>query len=80
MLLELAGKLGDKDGLLAVFNPLPEPVARSLRVNLYYTGLTDIARVRHEDGPVHTMELARNYTVELPVQVAGQGMTWFVIE
>lgn len=32
--------------LLAVFNPLDRPVSRTIRVDLYYTGLTDNARIR----------------------------------
>ncbi len=66
-------------GLLVVFNPLNEPVTRTLRVNLYYTGLTETARIRERDGPEQNRPLARDYTVELPVTVPAQGMNWFVV-
>jgi hypothetical protein len=49
-------------------------------VNLYYTGLTDTAQVRCEGGATSAMKLARDYTIDLPVQVPAQGMTWFVIQ
>lgn len=67
-------------GLLAVFNPLNEPVTRTLRVNLYYTGLTKTARVQERTGARRTFELARDYSIALPVTVPAQGFNWFVIE
>ena len=35
----------DEKGMLCVYNPLDQDVTRTLRVNLYYTGLTDAAHV-----------------------------------
>lgn len=67
-------------GLLVVFNPLNEPVTKTLRVNLYYTGLTGTARIRECDATVKSFKLARDHTVELPVRVPAQGMNWFVVE
>jgi hypothetical protein len=72
-------KLKEK-GLLVVFNPLSTPVTRTLRINLYYTGLTTKARVRHEDLGSKNFKLARDYTLDLPVTVPAQGMTWCVME
>lgn len=67
-------------GMLVVFNPLAEPVERTLRVNLYYTGLSDVARVREQDGRPRPLRLARDYTVEIPVRVPARGMNWYSIE
>jgi hypothetical protein len=67
-------------GLLAVFNPLDQPVTRTLRVNLYYTGLKDTARLRERDGRVNRLKLSRDHTVEIPVTVPAQGMNWFTVE
>jgi hypothetical protein len=67
-------------GLLAVFNPLDQPLTRTLRVPLYYTGLTTTARVRNQDGPARRYKLARDYSMDLPVTVPAQGFRWFVIE
>jgi len=67
-------------GMLVVFNPLAEPREKTLRVNLYYTGLTKAARVSHEGGPAKEHALDRDYGIELPVRVAPEAMTWFVIE
>ena len=67
-------------GLLAVFNPLDQPVTRTLRVNLYYTGLKDTARLRERDGRANRLKLSRDHTVEIPVTVPAQGMNWFTVE
>ncbi|MHB1037350.1 MAG: hypothetical protein ACYC35_22485 [Pirellulales bacterium] len=72
-------KLKEK-GLLVVFNPLGQAVTRTLRVNVYYTGLSDKVQVREEGGPAKTLPVGRDYTIELPVQVPPQGMKWLVLE
>jgi len=68
-------------GMLIVFNPLNEPVTgRSLRVPLYYTGLTDVATIRRQEGPARQYDLDRQYMVDLTIDLPPKGMTWFVIE
>ncbi|MHB8972971.1 MAG: hypothetical protein ACYC3X_01400 [Pirellulaceae bacterium] len=69
----------EEKGLLVVFNPLDEPIRQTLRVNLYYTGLTETARVRDLAGQEATLQLRRDYAIDLPVEVPAQGMTWYVI-
>ena len=78
-MLHVNPKLREK-GLLVVFNPLNEPVTKTLHVNLYYTGLTDSARIRENSGPAKRFKLGRDHSVALPVQVSPQGMSWYVIE
>lgn len=46
----------------------------------YYTGLTDKARIRVEDGKVKTYRLNRDYTVEITVRIPANGHTWLVVE
>ena len=78
-MLHVNPKLKEK-GMLVVFNPLKQPAAKILRVNLYYTGLTKVARVSLQGRNAKTIKLSRDYTVELPVQVPAQGMIWCVVE
>ena len=78
-MLHVNPRLKEK-GLLVVFNPLNEPVTRNLRVNLYYTGLTDTARVRDQDGIEKKFKLSRDFSIELLAKVPAQAMSWFVIE
>lgn len=70
----------DHKGLLVVFNPLEKPVEKTIRVNLYYTGLTDRAKIREREGLSKTYQLDRQYHVDIPVRVPGQSMSWCVID
>ncbi len=78
-MLHVNPKLKEK-GMLIVFNPLNQPVAKTLRVNLYYTGLTDEAIVSEQGEKATAFRINRDYAIELPVDVPAQGMNWFVIE
>ena len=69
----------DEKGLLMVYNPLDREVSKTLRVPLYYTGLTEVASVSEQDGEPKPHELDRGYTIELPVRVPANGRTWFVV-
>ena len=71
-------KLAEK-GMLCVYNPRDQKVTKTLRVNLYYTGLTKQATLMHGDGREETLELARDHTVEIRVTVPANAMRWYVI-
>lgn len=78
-MLHVNPKLKEK-GMLVVFNPLKNEVEQTLKVNLYYTGLTNEARIREREGKSRDYAIGRDYSVEVPVKVNAEGMTWFVIE
>jgi hypothetical protein len=67
-------------GLAVLWNPLPVPVERRVTLPLYYTGLTERARLREKDGPPRVVALDREYEVMVPVTLPAQGFTWLVIE
>jgi len=67
-------------GLAMVYNPLGRNVERQLRLPLYYTGLTTTARIREQRGKSRKYRLDRQYNVEIPINIAPGGITWFVIE
>ncbi|MCR9200164.1 MAG: hypothetical protein NXI04_16135 [Planctomycetaceae bacterium] len=66
-------------GMLVVYNPLDEAMTRTLRVNLYYTGLTETAVVTDSQGGSTPHRLARDFTVDLPVSVPAGQMAWYRI-
>ena len=66
-------------GMLVAFNPLDECVERTLKVDLYYTGLDKTARIREREGKRHTHQLARDYSVDIDIDLGPQAFTWFVI-
>jgi hypothetical protein len=70
----------EQKGFAEVFNPLSTPVKTSLRLPLYYTGLTDRVKVREQEGMTKTVALNRQYEIEVPVELAPGASTWFVIE
>ena len=67
-------------GLAMVFNPTERGVTQTLRLPLYYTGLTGVASIRERDGAPREYRLARDYSVEVPVTVPARGATWLVIQ
>ena len=78
-LLHVNPRLPQK-GMLVVFNPLDAPASRTLHVSLYYTGLTESARIREGADAAVEYTLDRDYCIDLPVCVEPQGFAWFVIE
>ncbi len=72
--------LGEEKGLLMVFNPLEEKVKREITVPLYYTGLTETAQVSHAENPSQAYEINRDYSIQLPVEVPGNGYSWYIIK
>ncbi len=67
-------------GLAMVYNPLSEPAKRTLRLPLYYTGLTGTAQIREREGASKSYTLDRQFNVQVPVDVPAHGYSWFVIE
>ena len=47
---------------------------------LNYTGLTDTAKIREQEGEPKTCKLDREFIVRLPVTIPANGYSWFVIE
>lgn len=66
-------------GMLVVYNPRSEPVTKTLKVNLYYTGLTNSAVIRQLDQTPKNIRLSRDATILLPMTVPANSMTWFTI-
>ncbi|MCX6877938.1 MAG: hypothetical protein NTW21_29605 [Verrucomicrobia bacterium] len=67
-------------GMLLVFNPLNEAAKKELTVPLYYTGLTDTARIREQEGQPQTYQFDREFNVRVPLTIPANGYSWFSIE
>lgn len=67
-------------GLLMVFNPSNQDMIRKINLPLYYTGLTETARVREKEGPFKTYQLTRDYKINIEVTIPANGYTWLVIK
>lgn len=71
---------GKEKGMLMVYNPLPTQETKDLAINLYYTGLSDVAQVSLEGGPSVAHKISRDDTIDLEVSVPANGMSWYVIQ
>jgi len=67
-------------GLAMVYNPLESKVTRTLKLPLYYTGLTETALIREQEGPAQKYKLDRRYNVEILINMLPKSVTWFVVE
>jgi hypothetical protein len=67
-------------GLMMLYNPTNTPITRAVKVPLYYSGLSNTAKIREKEGVFKTYNLNRDYSVELKVTIPANSYTWFVIE
>ena len=58
----------------------PVPITRTIRLPLYYTGLTTTALVRVDGGSPHRVQIARDYTAEFRLTIPAGGMSWLTLE
>ena len=71
---------GDQKALIMLFNPSGEPMKKELALPLYFTGLTDTAQIRVEEGKSQTVKLARNFDAKVTVNIPAGGYTWLLVE
>lgn len=78
-ILHVNSQLKEK-GLVLFFNPLDQTITRTVRLPLYYAGLSDSAWIRQEDRlKAKRHKLDRDYSTEVTVTLPPRGTTWFVI-
>ena len=67
-------------GLAMIYNPLDEAVERTVELPLYYTGLSETAMIREQEGNARKFKLDRSFRVFVPVRIPARSRTWLVIE
>ena len=67
-------------GLAMLYNPLDVEIIRRIKMPLYYTGLTEQAKIREQEGKAKVYKLDREYQAEVEVKIPANGYTWLVIE
>lgn len=67
-------------GLAMLYNPLPVRITRTIRLPLYYTGLTTTARVSEKGAAPKSYPLQRDYSIALTVTLEPNAYSWFTIE
>lgn len=71
---------GKEKGMALLFNPTDQPITRTISLPLYYTGISDVAKIREKENAPVAYKLNRDYSVELTVTIPARGNTWLVIE
>jgi len=67
--------------MVMLFNPLKEKITRTIQLPLYYTGITTVANVRQQDGPIKMYQVNRaTNNITLIFNVEPESYTWFAIE
>jgi len=67
-------------GLAMLYNPTDAVQQMTLKLPLYYTGLSEFAEIREEEGEPKRYEIDRDYNVEVPIEIQPKGIRYLVIE
>lgn len=67
-------------GFLMLYNPTKEKITRTIKVPLYYTGLTSSATFKEKGNNPKKYKLNRNFEVELTFTIEPENYTWFTVE
>lgn len=66
-------------GLIMLYNPLKTKITRTIKVPLYYTGLTQTA-VFLEKGVTRTIkQISRDFTADLTFTIEPESYTWYLV-
>ena len=70
----------EQKGLAMFFNPTEEDMTRTIRLPLYYTGLSEKATIAVKGKKPASYDLSRDYQVEIEVTIPAHGYNWITIE
>jgi len=66
-------------GFALFYNPTNEKITRTIKLPLYYTGLTTKAHIAEKDAEAKSYTLNRNYEVDLTISIKANSYHWVVI-
>ena len=67
-------------GFVMLYNPTKNKITRSIKLPLYYTGLSQTAILKDKSGLSAKYKLDRNYAINLTFTIEPENYTWFVVE
>ena len=67
-------------GLAMLYNPTRKPQQMTLKLPLYYTGLSETAKIREKEGEPKQYKIDRNYNIEIPIKMTANSVSYLVIE
>ncbi|MBN7816765.1 hypothetical protein [Algoriphagus pacificus] len=71
---------GKEKGMLVVYNPTDHAITKTIKVPLYYTGLTYQTIATFSTGGEKDLTLNRDYSVEIEVTVPGNSDSWVLFQ
>ena len=66
--------------MLMLYNPLKQKITRTIKIPLYYTGLTTAATVKEKEGIARKYTLNRDYEITYTFTLQPESYTWVQIE
>lgn len=66
-------------GFALFYNPTSEKISRSIKLPMYYTGLTNTVMISEKDMQAKSYTLNRSYEAELTISIEANSYTWVVI-
>ena len=63
-----------------LYNPTRTVQRMTLKLPLYYTGLSEIAKVREKEGEPKRYKIDRYYNIEIPIEMEARSVSYLVIE
>lgn len=67
-------------GLVMLYNPLKQKITRTIKVPLYYAGLTHAATFLEQGKSKINVKLNRDYSAKLTFTIDAECYTWFLVE
>jgi hypothetical protein len=67
-------------GLVMLYNPLKENITRSIKLPLYYSGITKEVTILEKGKNKSTRTLDRNYQIQIECTIPAESYTWLLIQ
>lgn len=71
---------GKEKGLLMLFNPLDEPITRTIEIPVYYTGLAEEVVLQDQNHTTNNCKVNRDYKITIKVTIPAKGYRWYVLK
>lgn len=71
---------GEEKALIMLFNPLDQPIKRTLRIPTYYAGLSGNVQLSEQGEPSKNYMIAKDNTLEIEVDIPANYLTWFTLK
>ena len=67
-------------GLAMLYNPTRTVQRMTLKLPLYHTGLSEIAKVREKEEEPKRYKIDRHYNIDIPIEMEARSVSYLVIE